>query len=84
MVIHRGEYRFRLNRAENPRLGCIRAGKAAEKTEMCGLNRVGLWKQPSLGPNIRLLESCGAGGACRVARRAKVATQVSSDVKIEN
>jgi len=54
----------RLNSAENLSLMCIRAGNKAEKAEKVGLDRVGLWKQPSLGPNIRLLESCGVGGEC--------------------
>ena len=55
----------RLDSTENPRLMSIRTGNTAEKVEKVRLDRVGLWKQPSPGPNIRLLELCGAGGACR-------------------
>lgn len=43
------------------------------------MDRVGLWKHPNLEPNIRLLESCGAGGACRVVSRPE---SLSSDVKV--
>jgi len=68
-LIHRGGYRLKRHWRGNPRLTCIRAGKATEKVETCGLDRVGLWKHPNLEPNIRLLESCGAGGACRVVSR---------------
>lgn len=72
-LIHRGGYRLKRHRCGSPRLTCIRAGKLAEKVETRGLDRVGLWKHPNLEPNIRLLESCGVGGAFRAASRARVA-----------
>lgn len=85
-LIHRGGYPmigFESQRRGKPQAQCIRAGNTAENVETRGLDRVGLWKQPSLGPDIRLLESCGAGGVCRVASRARVAILRCVDVSVE-
>ena len=48
-----------------------------------GNARVGLRKHPNFEPNIRLLESCGSGGAFRVASRARVAVLRREDSTVE-